>query len=192
MWRMCWVFIGSERVLLTLIKTTYKTQQLPENLLYLLTAFVTRYHWKAVDCEVKEHHLVSPHPHDWGANSSEPIHMQCFHRTVSARSRENSLSPPGVGASLCLHSTEESDRVARFRSAQAQKVHRGVRHSTEGESSTEIPKAGPKQRLNPFMWGLFSCCEWRMHVWTPTVSKCLFTGCKSAASKLKDLKAAAL
>lgn len=59
------------------------------------------------------------------------------------------------------------------------------------EAAQKIPKAGPKQRLNPFMWGLFSCCEWQMHVWTPSVSKCLFTGSKSAASKLKDLKAAA-
>lgn len=38
------------------------------------------------------------------------------------------------------------------------------------------------------MWALFSCCGGQMCARTPTVSKCLFTGCKSAASKLKDLK----
>lgn len=86
---------------------------------------------------------------------------------------------------VCVFKTEVSDRVARIRAAQALKVHRGVKQCTEGESGTKIPKAGPKQRLNPFMWGLFSCCEWQMYVWTPPVSKCLFTGCKSAASKLK-------
>lgn len=65
----------------------------------------------------------------------------------------------------------------------------GTRHSTQAESSAENPqKAGLKQRLNPFMWGLFLCCDWRMHVWTPTVSKCRFKGCKSAASKQKGFK----
>lgn len=68
-----------------------------------------------------------------------------------------------------------------------------------GEASTlqrekaahQAQKAGPKLRLNPFMWDLFSCCEWQMHVWTPAVSKCLFTDCKSAASKHKYVKTAA-
>lgn len=136
---------------------------------------------------------VNSYNHDWGANGSKPIHMQHFYRNVDACSSENNLSLhlcicAGVGARLCLHNTEMSDRVAWFRSAQAQKVHRGMKRSTEGDSSTEIPKAGPEQRLNPFMRGLFLCCEWQMHVWTPAVSKCLFTGCKSAASKLKDFQ----
>lgn len=38
------------------------------------------------------------------------------------------------------------------------------------------------------MWALFSCGGGQMCARTLTVSKCLFTGCKSAASKLKDLK----
>lgn len=109
---------------------------------------------------------VNSYTHDWGANGSKPIHMQHFYRNVDACSSENNPSLhlcicAGVGARLCLHSTEMSDRVAWFRSAQAQKVHRGMKRSTEGDSGTKIPKAGPEQRLNPFMRGLFLCCEWQ-------------------------------
>lgn len=88
----------------------------------------------------------------------------------------------------CGYIPEMSGRVAWFRSAQARRVHRRdeALHTDRKQQNPE--KAGLKQRLNPFMWGLFLCCDWRMHVWTPTVSKCWFKGCKSAASKQKGFK----
>lgn len=89
----------------------------------------------------------------------------------------------------CGYIPEMSGRVARFRSAQAQRVHRRDEALHRGRKQHRNPeKAGLKQRLNPFMWGLFLCCDWRMHVWTPTISKCWFKGCKSAASKRKGFK----
>lgn len=89
----------------------------------------------------------------------------------------------------CGYIPEMSGRVAQFRSAQAWRVHRRDEALHRGRKQHRNPeKAGLKQRLNPFMWGLFLCCDWRMHVWTPTVSKCWFKGCKSAASKLKGFK----
>lgn len=89
----------------------------------------------------------------------------------------------------CGYIPEMSGRVARYRSAQAPRVHRRDEALHRGRKQHRNPeKAGLKQRLNPFMWGLFLCCDWRMHVWTPTVSKCWFKGCKSAASKRKGFK----
>lgn len=89
----------------------------------------------------------------------------------------------------CGYIPEMSGRVAQFRSAQARRVHRRDEALHKGRKQHRNPeKAGLKQRLNPFIWGLFLCCDWWMHVWTPTVSKCWFKGCKSAASKRKGFK----
>lgn len=80
-------------------------------------------------------------------------------------------------------------QLARFRSAQACRVHRRDEAPHTGrEQHPNPPKAALEQRLNPFMWGLFLCLEWRMHVWTPTVSKCWFKGCKPEASKHESWK----
>lgn len=67
-------------------------------------------------------------------------------------------------------------------------VSQGMKHSTDVEKRTDPPKAGPKQRRNPFMWSLFSCCEWRAYVRTPNISKCLFKGCKFVTSKTENFK----
>lgn len=68
----------------------------------------------------------------------------------------------------------------------------GMKRSTDVEKRTKTPKTGPKQRRNPFMWSLFSCCKWRAHLRTPTVSKCLFKGCKFVTSKTEDFNSGTL
>lgn len=91
---------------------------------------------------------------------------------------------PCVFALVWVHSRDE------WQSCSVQ-ISPGPEGSQEGRGRKQHrnpEKAGLKHRLNPFMWGLFLCCDWRMHVWTPTVSKCWFKGCKSAASKQKDFK----
>ncbi len=55
----------------------------------------------------------------------------------------------GVGASLFLHNTEVSDRVQIRSSLDGSK--RGEELHGGEEAAQKIPKAGPKQRLNPFM-----------------------------------------
>lgn len=80
-------------------------------------------------------------------------------------------------------------QFAQFRSAQACRVHRRDEAPHTGRKQhPNPPKAALKQRLNPFMWGLFLCPEWRMHVWAPTVSKCWYKGRKPAASKHESKK----
>lgn len=79
-------------VLLNFIKYPPKKKGLFENYLYVLTAFVTVSGPGGVGASVG----VNAYSHDCGANSSEPIHMQHFHRHVYDSSSENSLSPACV------------------------------------------------------------------------------------------------
>lgn len=80
-------------------------------------------------------------------------------------------------------------QFAQFRSAQACRVHRRDEAPHTGRKQhPNPPKAALKQRLNPFMWGLFLCPEWRMHVWATTVSECWYKGRKPAASKHESKK----
>lgn len=111
--------------------------------------------------------------HPYAALSTEILDAHCV---------EN-ISPPAY-VLVRLHPGDEWHSLLGSDQPRPAGFTGGTRRRTQGGSSTQIPpKAALEQRLNPFMWGLFLCPEWQMHVWTPTVSKCWFKGCKPAASK---------